>query len=211
MKTTLLRSALGAALVLTGSVHAAGAQGSASPDPTTVPVLKAEFDRAAKQNVPAAPLVATARHGMTLGQPTNKIRDAVRLKAERYVTAREALSPLQGEGEVEAGADALQQKIPKSLLSKLRKDYPTRSLTMSIGVLQVLVTKGIDPNNALKTVGELLKRKESDSRIASLGTEFQSSLASGLAPSDAFDALSRGVLSLPQSAASGAAINAQRK
>jgi hypothetical protein len=148
---------------------------------------------------------------MIHGQPVNKIRDAVRGQADRYVTAREVLSPVQGEGEIEAGASALQQNIEKDMLRKLRNNYPSRSLTMSIGVLQELVNKGIAPKDAYATVDRLLKRKESDTRIASLGTEMQGLLATGLAPSDAFEAISRSVLSLPQSPASAASISTQRK
>jgi hypothetical protein len=210
MKTTMLRSAMGAALVLAGLVHTASAQSSQGPDPTMIPVLKAEFDRAATRNVPAAPLIATARHGMIMGQPTSRIRDAVRGKADRYVEAREALSPVQSQSEIEAGADALQQKVEKRVLQGLRKSFPSRSLTMSLGVLQELVSKGVDPKQALATIERLLKSGESDTRIASLGTDMQGMLAQGLAPSRAFEAISKGVLSLPQSA-SGAALSGQRR
>jgi hypothetical protein len=211
MKTMLMRCATGVALALTGFVHAAGAQGSSVPDPTAVPQLKAEFDRASKQNVPVALLIAKARHGMMLDVPVGKIRDAVRAQAERYVTAREVLSPLQSETELAAGADALQQDIPKSVLRNLRTSHPSRSLTMSIGVLQELVARGVPVKQAVATVDRMLHNKESDVRIASLSTDIQGLLATGLAPSAAFDALSRGVLSLPQSAASGSALTPQRR
>lgn len=209
MKKTLMRAACGVALALAGMMQVAAAQTSPGPDPTAIPALQAEFDRAAKQSVPAAPLVATARHGLMIGAPLNKIRDAVRGQADRYVTAREVLSPVQGAGELEAGADALQQKIPKSVLADLRKAHPSRSLTMSIGVLQELVSRGVEVKKAVATIDMMLSRKESDTRIASLGTDIQGYLETGLAPSAAFEAISRGVLSLPQSAA-GASLSAQK-
>jgi hypothetical protein len=211
MKTMLMRSALGAALVLSGFVQAARAQAGASPDPTTVPQLKAEFDRGAKLGVPMAPLLATARLGMMHSAPTNKIRDAVHGTADRYVTAREALNPVQTPAELDAGAVALQVNISKTILSKMRKDYPTRALTVPLGALQILVTKGVPAKQAVATVDKMLRQNESDTRIASLGTDIQGLLATGLAPSAAFDALSRSVLSLPQSPASGAALSPQRK
>lgn len=209
MKTMLMRT-LVVALAFAGMTGRAVAQGE-MVDPSQVPQLKAEFDRAAKQNVPTAPLMATARHGMLIGVPTNKIRDAVRGYTDRYVTAREALSPSQGEAEIQAGADALQQNISKTVLKTMRTTFPQRSLTVPIGTLQILVSKGVDIKQAQKTVNAMLTRKDSDTRIASLSTEMQGLLTQGLAPSMAFDALSRGVLSLPQAPASGATLSPQRR
>jgi hypothetical protein len=209
MKTTLMRIALGAALVLAGSVQSANAQ--ASVDPSAVPQYKAEFDRATKLGVPLAPLVGTARRGMNEGVPMNKIRDAIRGTAERYVTAREALDPVQGNAELDAGADALQVKISKTVLSDMRKKHPSRSLAVPLGALQILVAKGVPESKAVETVNKMLARRDSDTRIASLGSEMQGLLATGLAPRDAFDALSRGVLSLPQAPGAGTALSAQRR
>lgn len=209
MKPTLMRVALGAALVLAGFVRSAQAQGSTAVDPMTVPLYKAEFDRGVKAGAPIAPLVATARLGMINVQPANKIRDAIRGTADRYVVAREALNPVQSAAELDAGEGALQANISKTVLRKMRADYPNRSLAVPLGALEVLVTKGVSPKKAVETVEKMLSRKDSDTRIASLGTEMQGLLATGLAPSDAFDALSRGVLSLPQAPGAGSALQAQ--
>ena len=211
MKTTFMRVALGAALALTASGQSAGAQASANVDPSTVPQYKAEFDRAAKLGAPVRPLVGMARHGMTNGIPANKIRDAIRATADRYVTAREALHPVQGDAELDAGESALQVKISKTVLRDMRKAYPTRSLAVPLGALQILVAKGVPPKKAVETVDKMLSRRDSDTRIASLGSDMQGLLATGLAPSDAFDALSRSVLSLPQAPAPAAALSPQRR
>ena len=211
MKTILMRTAVGAALALSGIAHAARAQGSTGMDLSTIPEYKAEFDRATKHGVPLAPLMGTVRRGMNENVPLNKIRDAVRTTTDRYITAREALNPVQGNAELDAGADALQVGIAKTVLQKLRANHPNRSLAVPLGALQILVTKGVSAKNAVTTVEKMLGNKETDTRIASLGNEMQGLLATGLAPSDAFDALSRSVLSLPQSPAAGSALSPQRK
>jgi len=211
MKTTWMRVALSAALALTGSAQSVRAQAGASVDPSTVPQFKAEFDRAAELGVPVAPLIGRARHGMTNGIPTNKIRDAIRGTADRYVKAREALNPVQGDAELDAGEGALQVKISSTVLRDMRKAYPSRSLAVPLGALQMLVTRGVPAKKAVETVEKMLGRKESDTRIASLGTDMQGLLATGLAPSDAFDALSRSVLSLPQAPAGAAVLSPQKR
>jgi hypothetical protein len=138
------------------------------------------------------------------------IRDASRGTADRYVIARVALNPVQGEAELAAGEGALQVEIPRSVLRKMRTDYPSRSLAVPLGALQILVTKGVSPKQAVSTVEQMLKRQDSDTRIASLGTDIQGMLEQGLAPSRAFEAISRSVLSLPQSPAQGA-LSTQRR
>jgi hypothetical protein len=208
MKTPLLRHALGVALSLV-AIGAAGAQ-RVPADIPAVPALKPEFERAEKLGLPTEPLIATARFGYQVSIPTSKIREAVKGQTDRMVIAREALAPVQSDAELTAGAEALRQKIPAKVLKSMRAANPSRSLAVPIGVLHDLVLRGVPVPQATTTVEALLKRNHNDVQIAALNQEVHALVASsGLAPSAAIEALSRGVLSLPQSAGVGAVVAPQ--
>jgi hypothetical protein len=200
-KHTPLRYVVAAlALVLTSNGLAAQ-QARVPADPTTVPELKPEFDRATKLGLPIDALVASARKGYLLAVSTNKIREALRERTDRLVAAREALKPVQSNAELEAGANALQSSIPERELRELRRVAKGRSLEVPIGVLEELVASGVSPKQAADNVKQMISKNVADVHIASLGTFVQGDVASGLAPSLALDVRSKGVLSLPQAAA----------
>jgi hypothetical protein len=210
MKTILLRHALGVALTLI-AIAPAGAQ-RVPADIPAVPALKPEFDRAEKLGLPTEPLIATARLGYQGSIPTSKIREAVKGQADRMVAAREALAPVQSDAELTAGAEALRYRIPAKVLKSMRAANPGRSLAVPIGVLHDLVLRGVPWQQASTTVEALLLRKQNDVQIAALNQEVYALVASsGLAPSAAIEALSRGVLSLPQSVGVGAVVAPQPK
>jgi hypothetical protein len=122
------------------------------------------------------------------------------------VKARTALQPVQNAAELEAGANALQVGISDAVLRDLRKVDRTRSLAVPIGVLHELVVRGVPLDQATTNVRAMLQRNLGDVVIAAVGRNVQGDVASGLAPSVAMDVRSRGVLSLPQAVAPGAAV-----
>jgi hypothetical protein len=201
-----VRAARAAALALVLGASA-GAQQSRTPqDPTTVPELRPEFERAVALGLPTAPLVSKARQGYLAPASPARIRDALRALTDRMVVARTALNPVQSDTELEAAAHALQTGIPERVLRELRAADPGRSLTVAIGVLQELVVRGVPLKQATASVEAMVRRQMADVVIASVGRNVQGDVASGLAPSVAMDVRSRGVLSLPQAAVAGPAV-----
>jgi hypothetical protein len=214
MNSNFLRRGIPAAIALTllagglsVAAQPAGAQASrVGADPVAIPELRAEFERAAKLGLATEPLIAKARQGFVAAASTGRIRDAVRGLTDRLVKARTALQPVRSDAELEAGASALQSGIPDGVLRDLRKVDRNRSLAVPIGVLEELVVRGVPLKQAATNVQAMLRRNVGDVIIASVGRNVQGDVASGLAPSVAMDVRSRGVLSLPQAAAAGAAV-----
>ena len=201
MKTSFLTLALALS-----AATAVAQQVPMSVDPRTVPELKAEFARAAKLGLPEAPLVSRARLGYSYNASVKRIGDVMHALTDRMVMARNALTPVQADAELEAGANAIQSGVPERVLRNLRTAQPVRSLAVPIGVLQELVLRGVPWKQAAVKVDSMLKRNVADVQIALLGRDIQADIASGLAPSVALDVRSRGVLSLPQGAVQGSAV-----
>ena len=207
MTTALVRRGLVVALGLALMGAEAVAQKSRAPvDPRTVPQLKAELDRAASLGFQVTPLYAVARNGALRAASTNEIRDAMRGLTDRLVSAREALTPVQGDGELVAGAMAIQVGVPPEVLQSMRALQRTRSLAVPIGVLQELVVRGVPVKKAAATVTQFIRANATDAAISAVASDMPALIAQGLAPSVALDLRSRGVLSLPQGLPQGAAV-----
>jgi len=211
MTTSLFRRGLmvaGALLLTAGLADAQG--GRSAGDPTIVPELQAEFDRAEKLGLPVEPLMAKAREGYLKQASPKQVRDAVRGMADRMVKARKALQPVHGTAELVAGADALQQNIPESVLHELRAARRTRSIEVPLGVLTELVVRRVPLQRAVATVTLMLERDISERQMIVFGAGVQGDIAAGVAPTVALDIRSRGVLSLPQSPLQGTALDPLR-
>ena len=211
MNTVVRRGAVAGMALLICSV-AAAAQTHAPVDPATVPELRAEFARAEQLGLNVAPLIAKARQGYLASASTNRVRDAVRGMTDRLVAAREALAPVQADGELEAGANAMQHGVSRDALRQLRAIERSRSLIVPLGVLQDLVeVRGVSVKDAMATVVKLVRNRVADTQIAMLGRNVQGDVALGLAPSVAMEVRLKGVLSLPQGPLQGTAVAPNRQ
>jgi hypothetical protein len=98
--------------------------------------------------------------------------------------------------ELAAAADALQVGIPASTLRDMRALWPTRALTVPLGVLAEMVASGVSRAVATRRVRELLVKGATTAQLASLGSRVRGDITAGLAPDAAMELRSKGVLSL---------------
>lgn len=158
--------------------------------------LKALMLSAAAKGVPTAPLVTKVREGIAKGATPDRIRSATHLLAQRLETAAKMLAPTRAPDELTAGADALQAGVPASTLRDMRSIWPTKPLTVPLGVLSEMVASGVPHASATKRVRELLEKGATSAQVATLGVNVRADVAAGLAPDAAMELRSKSVLSL---------------
>lgn len=154
----------------------------------------------AAKGLPTAPLVTKVREGLAKGASPDRIRNATQLLAQRLETAAAALAPTHAADELSAGADALQAGVPAGTLRDLRRVWPTKPLTVPLGVLSEMVASGVPHANATRRVRDLLMKGATSAQLATLGVNVRADVEAGLAPDAAMELRSKGVLSLLQQA-----------
>lgn len=159
-------------------------------------LLRTLIDGAATRGVPAEPLLAKVREGVAKGSDAARIREAVRLLAQRMERAGKALAPAYSIGELTAGAGALQSGVTPGTLRDLRTAWPDRPLTVPLGVLTEMVADGVPRSAAAARLRELMTRGASGAQLIALGTSIRADVAAGYAPGAALDLRAKGVLSL---------------
>ena len=158
--------------------------------------LRTLISDAAASGLPTGPLVTKVREGVAKHAEPERIRSATSLLAQRLAVAANALAPTRSSDELAAGADALQVGVPSGTLRSMRRDWPTKLLTIPLGVLAEMVASGVPHANASRRVHELLVKGATPGQLASLGTSVRADIAAGLAPNAAMELRSKGVLSL---------------
>lgn len=151
---------------------------------------------AAARGLPTGPLVTKVREGLAKHAAPDRIRLATSALADRLQVAAAALAPSHAPDELAAAADALQAGIPAATLRDMRKLWPSKPLTVPLGVLSEMVASGVSHASATRRVRELLVKGATAAQFASLGTTVQADIAAGLAPDAAMELRSKGVLSL---------------
>ena len=151
---------------------------------------------AAANGLPTAPLVTKVREGVAKHAEPERIRTATSLLAQRLGVAASALAPSRSSEELAAGADALQAGVPSATLRSMRRDWPSKPLTIPLGVLAEMVASGVPHASASRRVHALLAKGATSGQLASLGTSVRADIAAGLAPDAAMELRSKGVLSL---------------
>lgn len=160
--------------------------------------LRGILEDAAAKGIPTAPLVTKVREGIAKRAEPDRIRSATELLAKRLESAAVALAPSKLTEELSAGADALQVGIGAGTLRDMRRVWPTKPLTVPLGVLAELVASGVPHASATRRVRELLVQGASTTQLAGLGTTVRADIAAGLAPDASMELRSKGVLSLLQ-------------
>lgn len=158
--------------------------------------LRTLITDAAANGLPTGPLVTKVREGVAKHAEPERIRSATSLLAQRLAVAATALAPTRSSEELAAGADALQAGVPSGTLRSMRRDWPSKPLTIPLGVLAEMVASGVPHASASRRVHELLAKGATPGQLASLGTSVRADIAAGLAPDDAMELRSKGVLSL---------------
>lgn len=149
---------------------------------------------AGARGLPTAPLVTKVREGIAKHAAPDRIRVATVALVDRLQIAATALAPSRAPDELAAAADALQAGIPVATLRDMRKLWPSKPLTVPLGVLSEMVASGVSHANATRRVRELLVKGASAAQFAAIGTNVQADIAAGLAPDAAMELRSKGVL-----------------
>jgi len=179
------------------AIHAATSATLELIDDATVRLaLRTLITDAAANGLPTAPLVTKVREGVAKHAEPERIRSATSLLAQRLAVAAKALAPSRSSEELAAGADALQVGVPSGTLRSMRRDWPSKPLTIPLGVLAELVASGVTHVSASRRVHELLAKGATPGQLASLGATVRADIAAGLAPDAAMELRSKGVLSL---------------
>ncbi len=158
------------------------------------------------KGIPEEPLIAKVREGIAKQSDPALIGSAVATLLVRLERAQKALAPVYNTEELAAGAGALAVSVPDEMLRNMRRSWPSKPLTVPIGVLTELVANGIPAASAAGRINALLERGASSAQIVALGDTVRSDVAAGR-PADASMALrTKGILTLLTS--TGAAVPA---
>ncbi len=171
-------------------------------DATARSAIRTLITDAAAHGLPTAPLVTKVREGLAKRATPDRIRSATNLLAQRLAVASSALAPSRSAEELAAGADALQVGVPQGTLRDMRRVWPTKPLTVPLGVLAEMIASGVPHASASRRVRDLLLKGASTAQLASLGANVRADIVAGLAPDAAMELRSRGVLSLIRAEAS---------
>jgi hypothetical protein len=151
---------------------------------------------AAARGLPTAPLVTKVREGIAKRAAPDRIRAATASLAERLGVAAAALARSPSPDELTAGADALQVGVSAATLREMRILWPTKALTVPLGVLSEMIASGVSHATASKRVRELLRKGATAAQFAALSVTVLTDIAAGLAPDASMELRSKGVLSV---------------
>jgi hypothetical protein len=183
-------------LAVLGAVGAprVAAQGVKALDSTTAAAIAPIVARVQAAGLPVDLLYAKVREGQIRQVPPAKIAAAVKLVADRLVTAREALAPTASDEELRAGVDAIQYGVPAETLRAMRKAGRDGSLAVPLGVLTALVTRGVPVEKASMKVIELLQAGALPNNFIALEENVRQDVAAGRRPDESLDLRLKGIL-----------------
>lgn len=148
-------------------------------DPGTAAAVQRVVDSAGQAGLPTEPLVQKALEGSTLGAPGERIEAAVLALHQQLARAREALGGEAGEAELTAAAGALRAGLLPSALRRLQALRSGRPLVVPIAVLTDLVTEGVPPEEATRSVLALARDGRPDDEFVALRREVQTRRRAG--------------------------------
>ena len=189
--------------VVAFSVRAAGAQTArpAALDSATAAAIAPIIEEARAARLPLELLYDKAREGQVKRVPVATIEVAVRQLAQRIQTATEALAPNPTDQELREAAAALKVGVPRETLREMRRAGKDGSLTVPLGVLTSLVTRGVPIEKASVQVVGLLQRGAVPQHFIALDDRVRADVLAGRRPDESLDLRLKGILpNLPQSA-----------
>ncbi len=155
-----MRVLLAAAVLGAGAAGAARAQTerlAGRLDERTRAAVVALADSARRDGLPDAPLVNKALEGASKGADGARIVAAVRALRADLARARAALGRDASDLEVVAGASALRAGAAPEVLADLRARYPRAPLAVPLAVMADLVSRGVPPDTATRSVVALVR------------------------------------------------------
>jgi hypothetical protein len=166
-------AALVALLLLPSSLAAQDRRLTERLDGQTAGAVQRVVDSAAAEGLPTEPLVQKALEGSTLGAPGDRITSAVMALHRQLASARQALGGDADEAELTAAAGALRAGLPASALRRLQSVRGGRPLVVPIAVLTDIVTEGLEPEEATRSVLALAREGRPDDDFVALRREVQ--------------------------------------
>ncbi|HEX6106934.1 MAG TPA: hypothetical protein VFZ26_15205 [Gemmatimonadales bacterium] len=142
-------------------------------DSSTAAAVQRVVDSASRGGLPTEPLVQKALEGSTLGAPGDRIESAVIALHGQLARAREALGGAADEAELTAAAGALRAGLPSAALRRLQALRSGRPLVVPIAVLTDLVSEGVPPEEATRSVLDLARNGRPDDDFVALRREVQ--------------------------------------
>lgn len=152
-------------------------------------------DSARAASLPTAPLMDKALEGVAKRADGARIVAATRALHARMLAARAALGGASAsEGEIVAGAAALQAGVPREALTRLRGAQPGRPLVVALVVLGDLVARGVPADTAAVIVGAIVAGTRDDGALLALRDAVQQDISAGASPAAAAELRARSVL-----------------
>lgn len=148
------------------------------------------------KNVSIEPLVLKVREGISKKSDPARIQNAVQVLAKRLELSAAALAPTYSVEELSAGASALQVGVPAPTLRGLRKLWPSKPLTVPLGILYELVAHEVPVAKATQRVRELMERGASGAQLVTLAANVEADVGAGLSADAALELRAKGVMSL---------------
>jgi hypothetical protein len=148
------------------------------------------------KNVSIEPLVLKVREGISKKSDPARIQNAVQVLAKRLELSAAALAPTYSVEELSAGASALQVGVPAPTLRELRKLWPSKPLTVPLGILYELVAHQVPVAKATQRVRELMERGASSAQLVTLAANVEADVGAGLSADAALELRAKGVMSL---------------
>jgi len=192
-------AALGALLVSVHTLPLRAQQGAGAPrrlDPAIERTIALLADSADAAGLPGEALRAKAAEGVLKGAADDRILAAVRTFARELREAHRALGAATA-GELVAGATALHAGVAPERLRELRQasgGAREGALAVPIVVLVDLVTRRVPPDDAIRSIELLLRRRAGDAELQAFRQTVEQDILSGQSPSAAVAARTRAVL-----------------
>lgn len=144
--------------------------------------LAAMVARAAKDQLPAAPLLDRAMAGVAHGATPVVILATVERRTAALRQSRDALGPRATANELTAGADALEAGAIVSQLVQVRRLFPPSRATAGLLALAGLVADGVPARDAVAGLEQSVDAGATDATLLALRTGVTADVARGVAP-----------------------------
>ena len=153
-------------------------------DAQTAQAVQALVDSARTLDVPTEPLVDRALQAAVRNASADATLAAVRDRLRMLVQARAVLAPAT-EAEIIAGADAIKSGASPETLRELRLARPSMELTVPIGVLADLISRGVARDTAAALMLQLASMDMKDRELTEFRRMVDRDIALGALPSAA--------------------------
>jgi hypothetical protein len=162
-------------------------------------------DAAGKRGLPPSAVLNKARVGIQAGFERQKILAVVRDQIDRLGTARDVLGGDAPLPDIEAGAVALSEGIPRSSLEDVRAARPRGSVAVALGVLTELTLQGATVEQATKAITGLMVKQATETQLLAFGDRVRADVSNKMKIQTSIQRHSSWMTAVLSSSASGSA------